>query len=93
MIKFLNFKAQDLRGPVTTTAKLKYDRNHRVYIMREEIPISTPYNEGSGSKASGGLAGDTVKVVAVGMIKVGEKNLYMVVCILVITIGRIWETY
>lgn len=50
--------------------------------MREEIPISTSYND--GSKGSGGLAGDTVKMVAVGMIKVGEKNLYMIVLLIYI---------
>lgn len=63
---------------MTTTAKLKYDRNHRVYIMRDVLPISSYLGEGN-DYVSGGLAGTTHTTVAVGLLKVGEKNLYMVV--------------
>ena len=67
-------KAQELRGPVTTTAKLKYDRNHRVYIMRDIVSISSHPDQGKYLSA-----GISQKIVAVGLIKVGEKNLYMIV--------------
>ncbi len=89
-------QAQNLRGPVTTTIKLRYNPDHHVYILREVIPIPPPDAKTlslqsnqfkfepirlPGEVAVGGLAGGrpTEKVVAVGMIKVGRKSLFVVV--------------
>jgi hypothetical protein len=90
------FQAQKLRGPVTTTIKLRYNPEHHVYILREIIP-NPPMDPRlqshqfkfeplrlPGEFAIGGLAGDhqSEKVVAVGMIKVGRKSLFVVVSII-----------
>lgn len=88
------FQAQNLRGPVTTTAKLRYNAGHRVYIMKEVIPIHPKSHHKMAESfkfeaiplpgepaAVGGLAGEepSEQTLAVGMIKVGTKSLFVTV--------------
>ena len=47
--------------------------------MRQVLPIYSSDQDLNFSGIRGGLAGEGMKTVAVGMIKVGQKNLYMVV--------------
>jgi hypothetical protein len=47
--------------------------------MRDLVPITTYIGQENDNILHGDISGATHKTVAVGLIKVGEKNLYMVV--------------
>jgi hypothetical protein len=89
-------KAQNLKSPVTTTGKLKYSHDQRIYIMRDIVPVAetksldqnsfkfepiTIDGETTNLKAFGGMTGSyqrpQQKVIAVGMIKMGPKTLFV----------------
>ncbi|KAI8918282.1 touch receptor neuron protein Mec-17-domain-containing protein [Powellomyces hirtus] len=74
-------KAQGLRGPVTTSHKLRANPTHRVYVMKSNEPGNSPpsdpspdypdYHDGPRSKKRRGSA-------AIGIVKVGIKSLFLV---------------
>ncbi len=76
--------AQNLHGPITTLAKLKSHPDHRLYILREEnqflnveSSLDDVYNL-DGIQGYNSLS-NIDKYSVVGMIKVGVKNLFIVV--------------
>ena len=89
-------QAQNLKSPVTTTGKLKYSHDQRIYIMRDIISLAETKSSNNNSfkfepitidgettnlKAFGGMTGSHQKphqkFVAVGMIKMGPKTLFV----------------